>query len=95
MTVATAPFGGERSRTEEGTRPGESERGSRGLRGVAGGVQGDDGAARQGAACRAERARERRARAPSDWREEGDDWRVGCLLGWASATVLGHEVGAR
>ena len=40
-------------------------------------------------------ARARRARAPSDWREEGDDWRVGCLLGWASATVLGHEVGAR
>ena len=57
MTVATAPFGGERSRTEEGTRPGESERGSRRLRGIAGGVQGDDGAARQGAACRAKRAR--------------------------------------
>ena len=56
MTVATAPFGGERSRTKEGTRPRESERGARGLRGGAGGVQGDDGAARQGAACRTERA---------------------------------------
>ena len=55
-TVVTAPFGGERSGTEEGTRPGESERGSRGLHGIAGGVQGADGAARQGAACRAERA---------------------------------------
>ena len=32
-------------RAEEGTRPGKSERGSRGLRGIVDGVQGDEAAA--------------------------------------------------
>ena len=89
-TVATAPFGGERSGTEEGTRPGESERGSRGLRGVAGGVQGDDGAARQGTACRAECARAGHAPFPC---RGGRRQRRGGQVGWA-ACWLGRPAAA-
>ena len=84
MTVATPPFGGERSGTEEGTRPGESERGSRGLRGIAGRVQGEDGAARQGAACHAERARAPGTR-PVRLAGGGDDWHWASWLGRHSA----------